>query len=88
MRRFGRSGASRRRPGGPTSQTILSAGRVELVEQRDAELHHAEAGADVPAGDGAALDQAFADLLRELRQLVALEALQIFGGVDRGRAGS
>ena len=37
---------------------------VELVEQRDGQLDHAEAGADVAAGDGAALDQAVADLLR------------------------
>ena len=52
----------------PTSQTILSLGRVELVEQRDAQLDHAEAGADVAAGLGHALDQPLADLLGQLRE--------------------
>jgi hypothetical protein len=36
----------------------------------------------VAAGDGAALDQAVADLLGELGELLALEALEIGRGVD------
>ena len=55
---------------------------VELVEQRDGELDHAEARADVAAGDGAALDQAVPDLLRELGELLALEALEVGGRLD------
>ena len=62
----------------------LVARRVELIEQRDAELHDAEAGADVAAGDRAALDEAVADLLGELGELVAAEALQVGGGLDGG----
>ena len=38
------------------------------------QLDHAEAGADVTAGDRAALDQAVADLLGQLGKLVAAEA--------------
>ena len=60
----------------------LVAGGVELVEQRDGQLDHAEAGADVAAGDRAALDQALADLLGQLGKLVAAEALQVGGAVD------
>ena len=52
--------------------------RLELIEQRDGELDHPEARADVPAGDRAALDQPVADLLRQLGQLVALEAFQVW----------
>ena len=61
--------------------------RVELVEQGEAQLHHAEAGADVPAGDRAAFDQAVTDLLGELGELLALEALEVGGGVDGGEQG-
>ena len=64
----------------------LVGGRVELVQQRDGELHHAEAGADVPAGLRAALDQALADLRGQLGKLVAPQALEIGGAVDGGRA--
>ena len=62
----------------------LVGGRIELVEQRDAQLDHAEAGPDVAAGDGAALDQPVADLLGELGELLAAEALEVGGGVDGG----
>ena len=57
--------------------------RVELVQQRDAEFDHAEAGADVAAGHGDALDETVADLLRELRELLALQPLQVGRTVDR-----
>ena len=60
----------------------LVAGRIELVEQRDGQLDHAEAGADMATGDGAALDQPVADLLGQLGKLVAAEALQVGGAVD------
>ncbi len=51
--------------------------RLELIEQRDGELDHPQACADVTAGDRTALDEAVANLLRELGQLVALETLQV-----------
>jgi hypothetical protein len=56
-------------------------GGVELVEQRDAQLYHPEAGTDVPAGNGAAVDEARADLVGQLRELLPLEALEVRGGV-------
>ena len=62
----------------------LVTGRIELVQEGDAQLDHAEAGADVTAGDGAALDQPVADLLGQLGELVPAQALEIFGGFDRG----
>ena len=51
----------------------LVAGRVELIEQRDGQLDHAQARADVAARDGAALDQPVTDLLCQLGELVARE---------------
>ncbi len=59
---------------------------IELVQQRDGQLDHAEAGADVAAGDGNALDQAIADLLRQLRELFPGNALEVGGAVDGSRA--
>jgi hypothetical protein len=56
--------------------------RIELVEERDGQLDHTEAGADVAAGDGAAVDETRADLSSQVRQLVAPEALEIGGAVD------
>ena len=60
----------------------LVPGRIELVEQRDAQLDDTEARADVAAGHRDALDEAVADLLGELGELVAAEALQVGGGLD------
>ena len=60
----------------------LVTGRVEFVEQRDGELDAAEARADVPAGDGARFDEPVADLLGELRKLLAAEALEVLGAVN------
>ena len=57
----------------------LVAGRIELVEQRDAQLDHAQAGTDMATGDGAALDEPVTDLLGQLGKLVAAEALEVFG---------
>src|SRR3982751_3488778 len=59
--------------------------RIELVEQRDAELDHAQTGPDMPTGDRAALDEAVANLLRQLRELVAAETLEILGRLDAGQ---
>ena len=44
-------------------------------------------GADVAAGHRDALDQAVADLLGELRELVAAETLQVGGALDGGEKG-
>src|SRR4051812_4751347 len=59
--------------------------RIELIEQRDAELYHTQTGADVPAGNGAALDQAVPNLLRQLGKLVAAETLEVLGRLDAGQ---
>jgi hypothetical protein len=52
-------------------------GRLEFVQQRDAEFDHTKGSADVPAGDRATLDEPVTNLLGQLRQLVPPEPLQI-----------
>jgi hypothetical protein len=44
---------------------------------RDGELHHAEPGAEVAAGDGTAGNHLLAKLVGELRQLLRPEAAQL-----------
>ena len=63
----------------------LVARRVERVVQRDRQLDDAEPGADVPAGARADVDQARADVVGELRQLVAGEPRSQRAIVTRSR---
>ena len=56
--------------------------RVEHVMQRDGELDHAEAGAEMAAGHGHRGDQLLSQLFGELLQLVVLKGAQILGFVD------
>ena len=56
--------------------------RVEFAEQRDGQLDAAEARADVAAGDGHGLDQAFADFLGQDRELILAQFPEVRGSVD------
>ena len=61
--------------------------RIELVEQRDGELDHAEAGADVAAGDEQHSIRRSRISWASCGELVAAEALEVGGGLDRGEQG-
>jgi hypothetical protein len=60
----------------------LVAGRPEGRVQRDRQLDHAEAGANVSAGVRADVDEAGAHLVRERAELVAAEGAHVGGGMD------
>ena len=51
--------------------------RVEDVVQRDGELDHAEAGAEMPAGDRDGVDRLLAQLVGDLAQLIRWQPPQI-----------
>ena len=64
--------------------------RVEQVVQRDGQLDHAEAGAEMAAGDGDRVDRLGAQFVGDLPELALVEPPQIVGGVDlveEGRLG-
>src|SRR6185312_17506129 len=50
--------------------------------ERHRQLHDAEAGAEMPAGDGDGIDHLAAQLRRELLQLVARQRFQRVGRID------
>ena len=52
--------------------------RLEDVVQRGGELDHAQAGAQVPAGDGDRIDQLLAQFVSQLRQLLLIQLAQLF----------
>ena len=56
--------------------------RVEHAVQRERELHHAEVGAEMPAGCSDLVDQEFADFLCQIAQLRLRQVLQICGTAD------
>jgi hypothetical protein len=60
---------------------------IELVQQRYGELDHPEAGADVAAGDRAALDEPVPNLLGQLGELVAAQTLEVLGRLDAREQG-
>jgi len=51
--------------------------RIEDRVQGDGEFHHAEPGADVPAGARAHVDEPVAEILREDAQFIAREATDV-----------
>ena len=53
--------------------------RVEHVVQRDGQLDHAEAGAEMAAGDRHGVDRLLAQFVGELAQLALVEPAQVFG---------
>ena len=63
---------------------------VEDVVQRDREFDHAEAGAQMAAGDGDRVDGLGAQLVGDLPELALVELAQVVRGVDlikEGRLG-
>ena len=60
----------------------LILGRVEDAVEGDGQLHHAEVGADVAAVLGRDGDEAFANLLREQRQLGRRQRLHVLRAAD------
>ncbi len=66
----------------------LVARGVEQRVQRDRQLARAEVGAEVPADLADRVDDVLAHLLRELRELLLGELVQVLGAVDAARAGS
>ncbi len=60
----------------------LVAGGIELVQQRDRQFHGPQAGADVAARQGDALDQPGANLLGQLGQLLPGDGFEVGGTVD------
>ena len=63
---------------------------VEHVVQGDREFDHAEAGAEMAAGDGDRIDRLGAQFVGDLPKLALFELPQIVGGVDlieEGRLG-
>ena len=60
--------------------------RVEQVVQRDGQLDHAEAGAEMAAGDRHRVDRLLAQLVGELAQLRLVETAEVFGSLDTDRA--
>ena len=56
--------------------------RVEHVVQRDRQLDHAQAGAEVTAGDRHRVDGLLAQLVGELPQLLAFQAPQVRRRLD------
>ena len=57
-------------------------GRLEHMVQGDGQLDHAEAGAQVAAGDGHRVDGLGAQLVRQLTQLGDVEAAHVGGDVN------
>ena len=57
-------------------------GRVEHVVQRHGQFDHAEAGAEMAAGDRHRIDCFRAQLVRHLRELARLHAAQVGGVFD------
>ncbi len=55
---------------------------VEHIMQRDGQFDHAEAGAEMAAGDGDRVDRLLPQLVGDLPQLVPFEAPEMFGGLD------
>ena len=60
---------------------------VEDIMQRDGELDHAEAGAEMPAGDGDRVDGLLAQFGGELGQVLFRKPPQVFRNAGLGRAG-
>ena len=60
--------------------------RVEQVVQRDGQLDHAEAGAEMAAGDRHGIDRLLAQFVGELAQLALVEAAEIGRRNDIDRA--
>ena len=56
--------------------------RVEHVVQRDGELDHAEAGAEMAAGHRDRVDQLLPELVRQLLQRAVFKRAQILGLAD------
>ena len=56
--------------------------RIENIMQRDRELDHAEAGAEMAAGDGDSVDGLAAQFVGDLPQLARFEAPEVFRGLD------
>ena len=65
----------------------LVARRVEHVVQRDRQLDHAEAGAEMAAGDRDRVDGLLAQLVRKLAQKAGLTGLRSLGAMLWYRAG-
>jgi hypothetical protein len=63
----------------------LVPGRVEHVVQRDRQLDHAKAGADVTPGLRTGVDQELPHLCRKRRQISTLEPLEIGGRMYPGK---
>src|SRR5580692_11714939 len=57
-------------------------GRIENVMQRHGELDHAEAGAEMAAGDSDSIDRLPAQFVRDLTKLVGFEAPEVVWGLD------
>src|SRR5262245_18903780 len=57
-------------------------GRVEQVVQRDRQLHDAETGAEMPAGDRHGVDRLLTQLVSELTELRLVEAAEVCGRYD------
>ena len=60
---------------------------VEHVMQGDRQFDHAEAGAQMAAGDGDRIDGLGAQLVGNLAKLALVELPQIVGGVDQVKEG-
>ncbi len=56
--------------------------RVEHVMQRDRQLDHAEAGAEMAAGHGNGVDRLLAQFVGDLPQLARFEAPEVVRGLD------
>ena len=56
--------------------------RVEHIMQRDGQLDHAEAGAEMAAGHRDGVDRLLAQFVGELAQLTLVEAAKVFGCMD------
>src|SRR5690606_26308615 len=61
-------------------------GRVVEVMQGDGQLDHAQAGAEVATAAADRLDQVATQLLRDRGQLGLVEAAQVHGRIDAGKA--
>ena len=56
--------------------------RIEQIMQRDGQLDHAEAGAEMAAGDRHGVDRLLAQFVGELTQLTLVKATQVFRDMD------
>ena len=61
--------------------------RVEDVVQRDRQLDHAEAGAEMPAGHRDRVDRLRAQLVGDLPQVLLRQLAQVRRGLDRVEQG-